>query len=501
MRTISQVRFSDWTMLRGGATPAFLALISVSYTDGWSETYQLPLAFASGDQAASILRGSPSGVLARVTGARKGVLFDGWLDDETCSRLFKIIEERHQLQSSRGLVRGMMTAAELEVPAERKWVRSSGEQSNSVAFLSERFALKLYRRVEPGVNPEFELSAFLTEKGFTRIPQLSGALMYERDGVEPGTLGILQQSITHQGSGWDFSIDELRRYYERVGARRPLEDLAVPAESGPRADDSDGAGADSQPPPLFAALENWYLANATTLGRRTGELHVALASGNSPEFAPEPLDGLTLDALCVDMAERAQRVLDLLESAYPRLSETARGQAEAVLAQRTRLPARFDAVKAAGSKAGWRTRIHGDYHLGQVLRTEEDFIILDFEGEPTRPLRERREKHSPLKDVAGMIRSFSYAAYAALFAFTLNVPDGHSRLEPWADTWQHWVSEAFLSGYGSVTAGTGILPEQPMFNVLLRAFVLDKALYELGYELNNRPEWVRIPLAGILKVL
>jgi maltose alpha-D-glucosyltransferase/alpha-amylase len=147
-------------------------------------------------------------------------------------------------------------------------------------------------------------------------------------------------------------------------------------------------------------------------------------------------------------------------------------------------------------------RVHGDYHLGQVLRTEEDFVILDFEGEPARPINDRRAKQSPLKDVAGMIRSFGYAAYAALFAFTVHAPDDFGPLEPWADTWEHWAADAFLNGYTAALGDAALLPRDTAARrTLLAAFTLDKALYELGYELDHRPDWVRIPLLGIRKLV
>ena len=174
--------------------------------------------------------------------------------------------------------------------------------------------------------------------------------------------------------------------------------------------------------------------------------------------------------------------------------------ADAVLARRDLLLSRFDELRSLDG-AGMRIRIHGDYHLGQVLRTEEDFVILDFEGEPDRTIIERRMKQSPLKDVAGMIRSYSYAAYAALFAFTTHAPDSQAVLEPWADTWQYWVAEAFLNGYRAVAGASALLPRDEKWDRLLRAFVIEKALYELGYEVNHRPEWVRIPLIGIRKLI
>jgi maltose alpha-D-glucosyltransferase / alpha-amylase len=175
-------------------------------------------------------------------------------------------------------------------------------------------------------------------------------------------------------------------------------------------------------------------------------------------------------------------------------------QADAVLAARATILKRLEVVRRSDA-AGMRIRIHGDYNLGQVLRTEEDYVILDFEGEPARTLAERRAKQPPLKDVAGMMRSFSYAAYAALFAFTVNTQDDYGLLAPWADIWQRWAGEAFLSGYRAAIGTELIVSDTRQFNKLLTAFMLEKALYELGYELNNRPDWIRIPLLGILKAV
>ena len=200
------------------------------------------------------------------------------------------------------------------------------------------------------------------------------------------------------------------------------------------------------------------------------------------------------------MRVHAESSLAVLAQRVGTLHEASRPLADAVLAARAALLARFDEVRTI-DRAGLRIRIHGDYHLGQVLRTEEDFVILDFEGEPARSLTERRAKHSPLKDVAGMVRSFSYAAYAALFAFTVHAPDDYALLEPWADTWQHWAADAFLNGYTSTIGGARLVPHGAAWSTLMRAFVLDKALYELGYELNNRPDWVRIPLIGIRRLI
>jgi maltose alpha-D-glucosyltransferase/alpha-amylase len=521
-RTIREVRFSDWTALRTGNTPAFLAIVSIEYTDGWNDSYFLPLALVDGELAAQTLKTSPGSVLARVTGARKGAIVDGLLDDDVCDRLMAIIERGDEVASRRGALVGTteITPAPSPQPPHgpHKWIRGAADQSNSVAFVDDRYVLKLFRRIEPTMNPELEIGRFLTAHGFTRIPALAGALEYLRPGVDAGTLAVVQGLVKHQGSGWEFSIDELRRYYERVSARVKRSDWREGREGPEALDGRDGLDtlelsspapptapanpARPAPPPFFAALENWYLTSAATLGRRTAELHLTLGSTNTEAaFAPEPLDHTALDALANDMRANADAALDLLAAKLATVGEAARPLADRVLASRDALVRRFDAIRSL-AHAGACIRVHGDYHLGQVLRTEEDFVILDFEGEPARSIAGRRAKQSPLKDVAGMVRSFGYAAYAALFAFAVHAPDDYAPLEPWADTWEHWAAEAFLGGYIAALGDTPLLPrDSGNRTALLEAFTLDKALYELAYELNNRPEWVRIPLVGIRKLV
>jgi trehalose synthase-fused probable maltokinase len=241
-------------------------------------------------------------VLARITGARKGAIVDALYDDDACDRLLAVVEKPSEVPTTLGSVEGIRVLAQerrvpLDVPEPHRWVRGGTDQSNSIAFVSDRYALKLFRRVEPTLNPEFEIGRFLTQRGFTRTPELAGALQYLRPGLEPGTLAVVQAVIKHQGSGWDFSINELRRYYERItprvsgpegsafatppsGPAVPLPEQPPAAASMPRTDQS------GSPPPFFHALENWYLSAAATLGRRTAEMHRVLASGDGAGFAP-----------------------------------------------------------------------------------------------------------------------------------------------------------------------------------------------------------------------
>jgi maltose alpha-D-glucosyltransferase / alpha-amylase len=505
-RTIREARFGDWTAIRAGQTPAFLAIVSVEYTDGWTESYFVPLALVDGEAATQALKTTPASVLARITGARKGAIVDGLLDDDVCDRLLATVERGEEVAARRGAMQGTTVASASpaaqssqasggSAESARRWTRGAADQSNSVAFVDDRAVLKVFRRIEPATNPELEIGRFLMSRGYTRIPPLVGALEYLRPGVDAGTLSVVQALVKHQGSGWEFSIDELRRYYERVSARVRRSDWR---------DGQEGLeGLDRQEiSPFFAALENWYLSTAVTLGRRTAEMHLALGSATrDPAFGQEPMDRAALAALADEMRVHAEASLNLLEDKLPALGDAARPLADRVLASRASLVGRFDAMRAL-RHAGARIRVHGDYHLGQVLRTEEDFVILDFEGEPARSIAERRGRQSPLKDVAGMVRSFGYAAYAALFAFTTHAPDDYPLLEPWADTWEHWAAEAFLRGYVAAIGDAALLPRDAADrDTLLGTFTLDKALYELAYELNNRPEWVRIPLVGIRKLV
>ena len=469
-REIRQARFADWSPLRAGAHPSFLAVVAVEYADGDSESCLVPIALVDGEAAETALRQAPGCVLARITGARKGAIVDGLADADTADRLTALAHSTGEIATKHGSVRGVRTSA-------------------SIGPLESR--LKLFRRIEPGQSPELEIGRFLTGRGFSRTPALAGALEYVRPDLEPGTLAVVQARVKHQGTGWDVAIDELRRYYERVSARVKRTDRHEAQEKW------DGQG----PPPFFAALEQWYLSSAALLGRRTAELHAALMGGPETAFALEPLDRESLGALANRMRAHAGVSLDLLAQRLASLDEVSRAEADAVLAARDALLARFDAIRTLDD-AGQRIRIHGDYHLGQVLRTEEDFMILDFDGDAAQSIAERRAKQSPLKDVAGMIRSYGYAAYAALFAFGVHAPEDYTALEPWAGAWEHWAADAFLQGYVAVIGETPLLPRGAgNRGALLSAFTLDKALRELGYELHNRPDWVRVPLAGVHKLI
>jgi maltose alpha-D-glucosyltransferase/alpha-amylase len=507
-RQVERVRLLDrGLLLREGPRSAWLALFEVSFAGAVTDLYHVPLAVTPGADGERLREAMPGRVLARLHGPRgTAVLHDALADDGVCTALLEAIGAGREFRLDGGTVRAYATSAfaELRGSADQPLgvVRGPATSSNSLVLYGRRLLLKLFRRLEVGVNPDFEVGRFLTEEGhFSRIPPVAGTIEYHSAG-RPGpiSLAILQALVPNQGDGWSHAIDELGRYFERASGRMYGPDPVHPDERPLL----DLAGAD--PPPGALEVIGPYLHTAATLGRRTAEMHLALAGdARDPAFAPQPLTPDDLAALAEKTVRQARQALAVLRDNLERAAglipaEVAAG-ARRLLEEAPQALERLaqPPVIPAGTV---KTRVHGDYHLGQVLWVDNDFIIIDFEGEPTRTVEERRARQSPLKDVAGMLRSLDYAAYAGLFAFTQERPDDFAPLEPWAQLWQQWASAAFLRAYRDTAGDVPFLPTQSgAFAALLDTFLLDKAFYELVYELNNRPDWVRIPLRGVLGLL
>ncbi len=452
-RQIQKVRVLDWAEF-GSAQPerplgavgesAAMMFLEVNYEKGGAEEYFAPFLI------------------------RDGALVDALLDDAFCAALLTL----HELPTHSGKITGKIAAAAPSVAIRR----SSAEQSNSSIIYEDRLILKLFRRQQVGPNPDIEIGRYLSGlAGFDRIPRFEGSIEYLRNGEHHTDLAIVQGFAANEGDGWVWTTDELERYYE-AAAHMTLPSTVESAR--------DHVGA--------------YLEGASVLGRRTAELHLALAASNDPAFAPEPFTAKEIDAVGARMREEIAQAFTLLKATLSRLPDNSIEMAGLALGRQKRITDRLT-LPWQGRDYGKRTRIHGDYHLGQVLRTKNDFVILDFEGEPARPLEQRRAKYTPLRDVAGMLRSFSYAANSTLMAYTTRHPDDMASLEPWARLWEQTVGTEFLNAYRETAASGRILPEaDDDFRRVLDACVIEKTIYELTYELNNRPNWIRIPLAGIL---
>ncbi len=497
-RKIATCSIRDWMWVAREPARSALVLVDVGYQDGSSETYDVPMAVATGRHATELQQSVPDAVLcgARVAG-ETGVLYDALADDATCLDLLEGLKNGRSIAGQAGSAEAFPTSAFGGFAGDLaglKVVRGSAEQSNTSILFGGELILKLFRKIERGPNPDFEIGRYLTEQaGFAAIPALLGAIEYSAPDAERSTLAMLQELVPNQGDGWTMTLDELGRYYEQCALVRPSAEEFEASRNGSILELSE-----SDTPPAVRERVGLYIDAAARLGRRTAEMHLALAAPTEdPAFHAELLAPADLQALAQSLREHAGTVFAALRASLPGLPDDVVDRAALALAQRGRIMDRFQNLEQIGGDVV-RMRIHGDYHLGQVLWVNNDFVILDFEGEPARPLAERRLKQPALKDVAGMLRSFSYAAFVGLLSFTKRRPEDYEYLEPWAAYWERWVSAAFLRSYRQTAADAAFLPASGHLKILLEAFLLDKALYELKYELNNRPAWVIIPLHGLL---
>ncbi len=412
--------------------PAQVLAVEVSYAEGGSETYAVPLTIAADAE--------PQAVVAKL---ENGVLYDATHDADFRAALFRLLQSGGrdgELCSEAG---SALSAMFPEGVAPESRVLDA-EQSNTSLIYGERLFVKLYRKLSTGINPDAEITRFLSERAkFKHVAAFGGAIEWAG-----ASLALATAVVPNHGNAWSLAVREFSHCIQ----------------------DPD-------------AIADWT-TRIYLLGLRTGEMHLALASDASQsEFAPEHLEDSDTSRVVGGVTHLAARVSALLRERLDSLEGETRLLAEKVLQNGVR------AVPAVGGISGMKTRTHGDYHLGKVLDTGEDFVIIDFEGEPSRSLDERRAKHPPLRDVAGMLRSFHYAAHAGRKS-DAKVTVGQ------AEHWARRSQQVFLTAWRAAIAESFI--ETPNDAELLRLFLLEKALYEILYELNSRPDWLDIPLRGLL---
>jgi maltose alpha-D-glucosyltransferase/alpha-amylase len=478
------------------APVGYLAVLRVEYMQGDPETYLLPLTATSGVRRDELDPRIP--FIARLLTTRgEQFLFDALWDPAFARALLDVMARRRRLHGLDGQLVGTAAAtiARLQRSGGLEPSPLHAEQSNTSVVFGDQLILKVFRRTEEGTNPDLEIGRFLTERtAFEQVPAVTGAIEYARRRGRPMTVGVLQAFVPNQGDAWRFTLDTLNGYLERVLALPPDARDQGPAAPSERILDL----ATQRVPEQGRELIGTYLDAAKLLGRRTAELHLALAAEpDDPDFAPEPFTALYRRALYQSLRTLTAGVFGLLRDRQEALSgakQIADLEPEVLRVFRRLLDRRVE---------GMRIRCHGDYHLGQVLNTGRDFVIIDFEGEPLRPLSERRIKRTALVDVAGMIRSFHYAAYQSVFADQSIVRhEDQATIEPWIRYWYAWVAASFLRSYLHVAGGAPFLPGDPHdLEVLLTSTLLEKALYEVRYEANNRPGWTKIPIQGIVQLL
>jgi maltose alpha-D-glucosyltransferase/alpha-amylase len=477
---------------------AVIVLLQVEYVEQDPEVYAIPLALATGVDAERLLLDTPAAAIAEIeAGTETGVLYDAMYDPALVASLIKLAAGRKKLRGESSTLGAVSMANSRRLASEIAGlpVRVGGpEQSNTSVVFGEQLIMKLLRRIEPGPNPEVEVGRFLTEHTrFGHTAAARGGLSLEIGGAQ-AAFAVVQDYVPNLGDAWSHTLDSLALIFERVAARRA--ELGRP----PRPKHPLEIGDDELD--QVRELMGIPLYEASLLGQRTGEMHLALISvPDDPVFAPQQLTTLYQRSLYQTTRSSIKNSFSLLRRRRSRLTPAQAELADLVLGREHDLLEDLRSITTEKIDAV-RLRVHGDYHLGQVLYTGDDFVIIDFEGEPQRPLSERRIKRLGLRDVAGMLRSYQYTTQMALRAALeggVEEPEHADTLAEWADGLARWLAASFLRGYLATVEGTPIVPAEPAhLRRLLDTLVLDKAAYELGYELNNRPDWVDIPLRGLL---
>jgi maltose alpha-D-glucosyltransferase/alpha-amylase len=471
---IRAARLTDYLEWEAGGGDWLLTLFNVETKDDETR-YFIPLTIAFEDSEEGRWSKLQPAALAKVRQqATVGVIADAFADENFPRAIVEEIGSRREIPVGQGRLVFTPTKSYAEIRGEAGDNLTASlprvQGSNTALRVGEKLFLKAFRKVQPGVNPELDMGRFLTEvANYPNVVPLAGSVEYIAEDGTPFTFVMLQAFVANQGDGWEYTINYLVRF---------LEDQRTGAVVAP---DAHGA----------------YLALVRTLGQRTAELHKALATPTEdPAFKAERITPQDIAHWRDQVRADVEQTFDLVAKTEE-LPEAIRNKAAALLGRRDALLARIDA--AANPEAhGIKIRHHGDYHLGQVLLQRNDWILVDFEGEPARPVAERRVKHSPLRDVAGMLRSFAYAHQTAVQRCSLESSEDCAKYDPGLVQWETETREAFIGAYDETAREAGLYDSFDSVRPLLELFEIEKALYELRYELRNRPEWASIPLAALL---
>ena len=483
------------------ASKARMAFLRLQYLDADAEIYVMPLALAAGPDAERLLNERPDAIIAEVTGIEEpAVIYDAMQQRALPLELVRLAARRRRIRGRHvSLVsQSLKGSRDLRALGEDINIRNAdAEQTNTSVFFGDELIMKLFRKIESGANPEVEVGRFLTERqGFANTPMAAGLITGEIDGDE-AAIAFFQDLVPSQRNLFDHTFDGAVLTLETIlasGEVVPAPPARVRHPLEVSSDDLESAG----------ELMGAYLAEAELLGKRTAEMHLALASEPAdPVFAPQPLSTLQQRSTYQSIRSTVRTSLSILRRHKTQLRPEDADLIDRAVGAEKEILDRLKAITAEKIRCD-RIRIHGDYHLGQVLFTGNDFYVIDFEGEPQRPLSQRRLKRLSLRDVAGMVRSYHYAIVMALHqvAEAGIGQETHAVLDQWANAIHSWLAASLLSGYLETVDGSRIIPADPgHVRLLLDALIVEKAAYELEYEVNNRPSWVAIPLHGILNTL
>ncbi len=486
-------------------TSSQILLAQIEYSDGDPEVYVLPGSVAIGEAAEQVKAklADVSVMRLRDPGGQEGVLYSAVWNPAFGEALFGAIARRRRFRARAGELVGSHNRAFRKVWGERHpdlapTVLKADQMNTSIVF-GDRFVLKIFRRIEPGIHPEIEIGTFLTEQNFPNTPPLTGTIAYRNHLGDSMSVAVLHGFTQHQGNGWQYTLDALGQFFDAALTRH----------------EPQSTGSKEYGHPLEATLANLptgvheligtYADSAGLLGRRTAELHAALSSNQiDPRFAPEPFTDHSRQAFYHGMLGLTTQILQLLRHRLTTLPAGAQEDARKLLDQEEHIRRFFRQVPER-KVAAIRIRLHDDLRLEQILHTGKDFLFVGLGGRADRSLSERSIKRSPLRDVASLLLSFDFASQAVLYDQLPGVtrrPEAIPALESWAGYWRDWVSAMFLKGYFEVAdQGTLWLEKAADVRLMLDALLMERALEEIGRELRERPEWARVPIRMLLRVL
>ena len=499
METVTVVDNANVPLAEGNA---YILIMEVTYREGLPDFYQLSVAFAKDQQARKLQSEYPQAIIANVNiNGENGVLYDAIYGIDFQQSMITNMGHRHTIAQSNG---ELVFSGNRELKAhvtehpETKPKMLSAEQSNTSITYDNAYYLKIYRKVDRAINPDMELTKFLSnEADFKNIPGFVGAIEWDF-GKSTMVLGMMQEIVKANSDSWEYMLDRLNDYNDELLTNTN----SVQTNSELVGNLTQPVPYEQIPEVLKSKFDGAVAEQVRLLGERTGEMHLALASNQvDPAFKPEEYSLHYQRSLYSGLQSSVRVAFQSLSRNIKKLPENVRKEAEEVLGMREEILTILKKIYSRKIDVT-KIRIHGDYHLGQVLFTGKDFMILDFEGEPARSYSERRLKYSPLRDVAGMIRSFHYAAYGSLFLDNQIRPEDIEQLLPHIEQWYHYMSGFFMKAYLETVEGSSFVPKQSEdLEIMLQTFLMQKAVYELNYELNNRPDWVIVPLRGIKSIV
>src|SRR3989339_349388 len=493
-RKIENIKITENIIIGEKESITHLLFLLIKYSGKIREMYMLPVTFSSLKENMDKI--NPRGIITYlIVNKQKGILLDGVYDEKFKKNLLLMIKTRCKIRGKDGVIINypgefLRKFSLKNLPIKNSKVLTA-EQSNTSILYDKHLLFKLFRKLDGGMNPDLEIVKFISENtNFSNVPPFAGYIEYKKKNSKQVIMGMLQGFIPNRGDAWEYTVDSIKKYYEKILKNKvKFENFNIPQ--------SIFATEQKIPGVIQKLIGQNYINMTKILGKRTGELHLALSSNKKDKnFSPEPITYSYQKTVVSSMKSQTCRVFGFLKGHFDNLKDNLKKDANEILKNESKIEEYYENLLKKKISAT-KIRIHDDYHLGQVLYTGKDFVIIDFEGEPARMLKERRLKKSPIKDISGMLRSFHYATYNALFIQSLSEKNV-VLLEPWADIWYECISRVFLNSYFKTVKNASFIPKKKEdTETLLNAFLIEKAVYELGYELNNRPDWVIIPLKAL----